>query len=311
MNCCPQISIIMAVYNAAQYVGRSIRSVLEQTYRDFELICVDDGSTDDSVQALRDWAVLDPRIRVIPCAHAGACSTLNSGLDAARGKFIAFLDNDDAFHPRTLELAIDALEEQRLDVVAWDRRDVVETGLDRVSFEPLDNVPKVLKLEDPVEWGISNKYVAFWCKMYRREVLSDIRFEPSIIFGDVLLQWRILAKPDLAIGIIPLALHWYCVRPGSVMHSTITPQRARDMVRVIGFIAEYVSGDSALLARLRRKLFPRQIWSAYKVARRQPELRKAVSGEMKDLFAAGVVRWLDLPLVRHLKIRISLAAWLL
>lgn len=106
----PAVSIIMAVYNGAAYVGRSIRSVIDQTFTDFELICVDDGSSDSSVEVLQYWALRDNRIRIIQNSHQGACATLNAGLDAATGQYVAFLDNDDAYHPRTLELAVHALQ---------------------------------------------------------------------------------------------------------------------------------------------------------------------------------------------------------
>lgn len=303
----PKISVIMAVYNAAHYVGRSIRSVLAQTMDDFELICVDDGSTDDSVQKLQDWAERDSRVRVLARPHAGACTALNTGLEAARGRLIAFLDNDDAIHPRTLEVACASLESNDLDVVIWDREDVEDDGSLEPTFASLKKIPKPEKILDYVGWGMGDHHVAFWCKMYRREVLEGVWFEPTITYGDLLFQWRLFAKKGLSVAHLPVALHWYCVRRGSVMHSKLTEKKAVDKIRALSFIRSYVHQDLSLERRIKKELFPERVWSAYKVTRRQPELREPMFAAIRRIFADGTVRWFDLPLIRHLKMRISLA----
>jgi hypothetical protein len=96
----PRVSVVMPLFNAAPYVEKAVRSVLEQTYRDFELIIVDDGSTDGSAETVR--AITDPHIRLITKANEGIASALNAGVAAARGEFIARMDADDVAMPERL-----------------------------------------------------------------------------------------------------------------------------------------------------------------------------------------------------------------
>lgn len=105
----PTVSVIMPTYNRAHLVGQSIQSVLDQTYRDFELIVVDDGSTDDTEQTVGRFS--DPRIQYIYQDHRGIGAARNTGLRKAQGRYIAFLDSDDVWLPNLLEVGVPILEE--------------------------------------------------------------------------------------------------------------------------------------------------------------------------------------------------------
>lgn len=98
----PRVSVVMPVYNAAATIDATIASVMAQTERDFELIAVNDGSTDDSLARLLDWAAADPRLRVISRDNAGVSAARNLGVDLARAPLIAFIDADDLWHETKL-----------------------------------------------------------------------------------------------------------------------------------------------------------------------------------------------------------------
>lgn len=100
----------MPVYNAQRYVGEAVRSIVAQTWRNWELIVIDDGSTDRSSEILRDWAARDPRIRLISRPNTGYLRALNEGLSLAQGEFIARMDADDVSHCERLERQIAFLE---------------------------------------------------------------------------------------------------------------------------------------------------------------------------------------------------------
>ena len=91
----PQISVIMPVYNVASYLPQCMESVINQTWKDFELICIDDGSTDSSSRILDDYAKKDSRIKVIHKENTGYGSTMNTGLKYAVGEYIAIIESDD------------------------------------------------------------------------------------------------------------------------------------------------------------------------------------------------------------------------
>ncbi|HEX6993416.1 MAG TPA: glycosyltransferase [Gammaproteobacteria bacterium] len=109
MNATPLVSVVMPAFDAATTIGRAVRSVLAQTLRDFELIVVDDGSTDATAAEARAAANGDPRVRVLALPHGGIVRALNAGIAAARGALIARMDADDEMRPRRLEAQVELL----------------------------------------------------------------------------------------------------------------------------------------------------------------------------------------------------------
>jgi glycosyltransferase involved in cell wall biosynthesis len=106
----PKVSIVIPAYNREKYVGIAIKSVLDQTYRDFELIIVDDGSTDGTLEMAQNFALHDSRIRVLTAPHQGAVYALIAGFNAASGEYIGQLDSDDLLEPEAIELTVKALD---------------------------------------------------------------------------------------------------------------------------------------------------------------------------------------------------------
>ena len=115
----PKISVIIPVYNAEQYLRKCLDSVVSQTFRDIEIICVDDGSTDGSGAILDEYAAKDNRIVVIHQANAGVAAARNTGLKSAQGEYLAFLDSDDAYNPQLCELAYNRACQSGADIVKF------------------------------------------------------------------------------------------------------------------------------------------------------------------------------------------------
>lgn len=99
----PKVSVVMSVYNREKYIVEAVESILCQTFRDFEFIILDDGSTDNTLAILREYQSNDNRIRLISCEHRGIVDTLNEGIDLACGEWIARMDSDDIARPRRFE----------------------------------------------------------------------------------------------------------------------------------------------------------------------------------------------------------------
>ena len=99
----PKVSVIIPVYNSAEYLGQCLDSIFLQTLNDIEVICVDDGSTDDSPSILSTYAMLDDRLKLVHQENAGPGVARNRGMQEATGEFIIFLDSDDFFHKEMLE----------------------------------------------------------------------------------------------------------------------------------------------------------------------------------------------------------------
>lgn len=107
------VSVVVPAYNAEEYLARTLYSVVEQTHQNFEIIVVDDGSTDDTNLVATSFISNSAKVRVIRVPNGGVASARNVGLQAARGEFVAFLDADDLWHPRKLELQVEALMEPK------------------------------------------------------------------------------------------------------------------------------------------------------------------------------------------------------
>ena len=110
MSLMPLVSVVMPTYNRADVVGRAIDSILNQTYNDFEFIIVDDGSTDSTSEILQKYAAIDKRIILLRQNNQGAAATRNAGVNKAKGKYIAFMDDDDISLPNRLEKQVAFLE---------------------------------------------------------------------------------------------------------------------------------------------------------------------------------------------------------
>ena len=111
-----KVSVIMPVYNAGEYLSRAISDVLSQTLTELELICVDDGSTDNSPKIIKDFAAKDKRVKVIREKNAGPAVARNSGLKSAKGRYVIFLDADDFYEKNLLMELYDTAERDNLDV---------------------------------------------------------------------------------------------------------------------------------------------------------------------------------------------------
>lgn len=133
-----KVSIVIPVYNVEAYLEECVESVLNQTYQDFEIIFIDDGSTDRSGEICDNYARKDNRMRVIHQANAGLSAARNKGIDVAKGQYIYFLDSDDIIIPETLELLVEIAESEQSDVVFFDAD---------VFFAGCEPDPKVYRYE--------------------------------------------------------------------------------------------------------------------------------------------------------------------
>ena len=131
----PKVSVIIPVYNTEPWLKECLDSVLRQTMAGFEVICVDDGSTDRSGAILKDYAARDARFCVISQKNKGQSAARNAGINVARGTYIYFLDSDDYIEPDLLETACRELDKKKLDIVFFDTVVFGETGISRETVD--------------------------------------------------------------------------------------------------------------------------------------------------------------------------------
>ncbi len=185
----PEISIIVPVYKVEEYLPRCIDSILAQTFTDFELILVDDGSPDNCGKICDEYAKKDERIIVIHKENGGQSSARNAGLDIAKGNYIGFVDSDDFISPDMYRILFDLIIKENADIseIQMERtsnntisKDLIRTNLYTVNCG-LDLLPKLYQA------GTGNCVLAVWNKIYKSEIFSNIRFEEGTIFEDTLI----------------------------------------------------------------------------------------------------------------------------
>lgn len=208
------ISVIVPIYKVEAYLPRCVDSLLGQTDRDFELILVDDGSTDRCGAICDEYAAKDSRIQVIHKENGGLSDARNAGLAIARGEYIAFVDSDDWVSPRYLEMLRQGLETTG--------SDICECGILRTEGsscpEPVETVPEVFDtvsaLEQLIRDGKFHQYV--WNKLYRREIIAGIRFPVGKTNEDEFWTYQVFGR-TAHVARIDALLYNYFQRPGSIM----------------------------------------------------------------------------------------------
>src|SRR4051812_26679567 len=126
MAASPTVSVLMAVYNGEQYLREAVNSILSQTFKDFEFIIIDDGSTDRSPELLASYARADSRVKLISRPNKGLTKSLNEGLHAARGEFVARMDGDDISLPERFERQVSYLREHPEVVLVGSRVEFID-----------------------------------------------------------------------------------------------------------------------------------------------------------------------------------------
>lgn len=226
----PFLSVIMPVYNAEAYVAAAVRSVLRQTFRELELICVNDCSKDGSLSVLQALAAEDSRLRIIDSpVNVGAGCARNLGLEAATGEYITFVDADDSIEPRLYTTAVKACQEGSFDQVVW--------GLTEEHYDPrgrhIRSVPVIpeecpvtdpaqlpgviLELEDKTLFGYQ------WNSLYRGSILRKhgIRFEKALLYEDFFFNLA-FAEHMQTLCVLPFNGYRYFKRVNGSITQTFT-----------------------------------------------------------------------------------------
>lgn len=178
-----KVSIIIPLYNRKHLIARCVESVCRQTYRNLEIIVVDDGSTDGCEEILESLKKADERIIIIRKENGGVSSARNCGLDAATGDYVQFVDSDDAIVADAVELAVTEMENQKLDSVGFpcctDMNFTVESFprvVERYSvWRGGDALAELLRMRHQCE---------VWSKLYKRELIGEKRFPEGVFMGE-------------------------------------------------------------------------------------------------------------------------------
>lgn len=216
------ISVIVPVYNVAQYLPQCLDSILNQDHRSLEVIVIDDGSTDGSGAICDEYARRDSRVRVIHQKNGGAAAAKNAGLRLATGEFLSFVDSDDFLEPDVYGYMLGVLKSHNADAAQFNFRDVYKShSEDQVLWQGegvMDSKEYLLRF--PKDWTCA----LLWNKLYRREIYEGVFFEEGHKIDDEYFTYRGFLK-ECRIVFDDRIIYNYRKRASSVMASPAAAER--------------------------------------------------------------------------------------
>ncbi|CAB1273969.1 glycosyltransferase [Veillonella parvula] len=220
------ISVIVPVYNVESYVAECIESIQNQTYMNLEIILVNDGSTDASGDICDKYAAYDERIQVIHKENAGVSAARNTGIEAANGDYIGFVDSDDYIAPTMYEDMLKLMAEHDLDIIECTAfRNNGDTNIEGCN----DGSLEIFNRDEALKMAMYDCFVAVWSQLYKRRVISDVRFPVGRKFEDSAVSYLFIANTK-RVGHINRCLYYYRLNPNSTTQTSFDPKSRWDFV---------------------------------------------------------------------------------
>lgn len=228
MQNCPLISIIVPVYNSSRFLSRCIDSIVSQTYRQLEILLIDDGSSDDSGDICDKYAKRDERIKVFHNQNAGTGPTRQFGYEHSTGELVAFVDNDDYITPNMYEVMLKALLENNADVCACQFNYVHIDGT--LSWTQENVNPAIYGVHNSIEFshflydgGISNGVVcSIWNKLFKSDVLRGVKMRNGRGEEEEVNDY--VNKKGCKVIVIEDQFYFWCENVASVTHKAFNPK---------------------------------------------------------------------------------------
>ncbi len=241
----PLVSIIIPAYNIEKYIGKCINSVLEQTYKNIEIIVVNDGSTDRTKAIIKEKAKADKRIRIINQKNAGLSAARNIGIKNAKGDYIVFIDGDDFVENNFLEKLIEKTRTDKSDIVVCsfktiqNNNETIEKGYNKTATGEEATIQLLLKQD--------NLDVVTWNKIYKKNLFLDnnIFFPNGEIHEDSLTTYKLYSKAK-KVSYIKEPLYLYYKRSGSITTSTKLETSINYKLRASQEAQEYFKNNKQL-----------------------------------------------------------------
>ena len=225
-----KISIIVPIYNTEKYLEKCIKSIINQNYKNIEIILVNDGSTDNSLNICKKYKEQDNRIVVINKKHTGVSESRNIGLEIAKGDYIAFVDSDDYIDRRMFEKLIEGAEKYNAEISMCDLNETKNSNdiLEEFSAEYIQMTRKQALEQLLYDKNIGNYMTV---KIFKRELFSQVKFPINKMYEDISTAYKLFGKANNLVY-IPVKFYNYYQRPDSIVN-IITNNSIQDYLQAI------------------------------------------------------------------------------
>lgn len=300
-----RISVVVPAYNAEHYLKECLDSLLAQSYTDWECLCMNDGSRDQTWQIMQSYAAKDPRIHIFTQENKGQTRTLNALLDKVTGEYLFYLDSDDYIHPQTFEVLHHLIEKHHLDVIECDIQRVSHQGpqptwtfydLESIEIEPIPDLNIYLSRDN-----VGTNWINKVNKLYRFNTIATLRYNEQLSYEDDYFYASQLNTIIHSKALVQVPFYCYRTNPASVTKSINCERYTHAAIARIGlsydyFIAqnrvpsEYREAFMSDLAKDAYRMIVRKSLKKCKDANLRRQLFEKASCAMTDYVAQGVVQ---------------------
>lgn len=280
------ISVIVPVYNVEKYLVRCIDSLLEQSYKNLEIILVDDGATDQSGKICDEYALKDTRIKVIHKANGGLSDARNCGLDIASGALIGFVDSDDYIAPYMYENLVKTLHDTQADLaICRYKRFKGEKCTDAIEHIADIKQMDTAKALDYIYSADGEVFTVAWNKLYKREVIADIRYPVKKVNEDEFTTYKFIANAK-KIAYTSEILYFYFHNDNSITTKKNYLSN-KDIYEALDERIEYLSqrGFAQLECKIQKQYLDRIIWRNKTLLQNNKEEAKQLLSMYRERYA--------------------------
>lgn len=222
----PLISIIIPVYNTSKYLTRCLESIIKQTYQNIEIICIDDGSTDNSFKIIKKYATKDPRIKALSQANSGQSSARNKGIKKATGKYICFIDSDDEIAPTYIEQLLNSLDNNKvLSVCGITFKKLKKNTITHAYINRLRQRHKKESFKAYILYllAIDGRMYSSVNKMFHTKIVKTCYFDEEINFAEdtkFVLDYLKKTKGEISFVLEPLYTYNFGTETSTIVQSS-------------------------------------------------------------------------------------------
>lgn len=263
----PKVSVLVPICNVERYLEECLDSLVAQSFTDFEVLCINDGSTDGSLAIIHRYMPADARFRVIDKPNSGYGASMNMGLANAIGEYIAILESDDFFEPNALELLVDAAERNQSDVVKADFYLYWSTPQERDELFRIVDEQEVGRTMRPIDdLAIFFRKPSIWSALYRSSFLRDNGIDfletPGASYQDAGFNFKVWASAARATFIADPILHYRQDNEKSSVNSSAKVYCVCDeYASMASFVNDRLEGDPRLMGILECMKFDSYMWN--------------------------------------------------
>lgn len=249
-----KVSVIVPIYNRENFLDKCLNTIINQTYKNLEIILVDDGSEDNSLEICKKYEQIDKRVKVIHKINGGLSSARNAGIEASTGDWISFIDSDDSINLNFYYVLLEVAYNEECDIVQCEMQSVHEQ---RTDAELLEYKTEIFGKQEALQIFYNGKYTVFKSscnKIFRKELFKQIRYPVGKIFEDRWIANEIYYAAN-RIAYITSQMYYYTINESGIMHSKATKKNYDTCLLYLEHYKFFIDKEEGVLAALAIRQF--------------------------------------------------------